>query len=57
MWVLVLLYAGAAITNIPGNYSTKEKCEEAAAVFEDASRALVPQFAVCIPAPDDIVYE
>lgn len=57
-WVLVLLYGNVAITTIPGSYSTEEKCKEAAVVFIESYNTFRPsRLAVCIPAPDDIVYE
>lgn len=57
MWVLVLLYASAAITTIPGSYSTEEKCKEAAVAYMKSTTIFASRLAICIPAPDDIIYE
>lgn len=57
MWVLVLFYVSAAMTVVPGYYTTKDKCEEAANAIRTESIFLNSKNAICIPAPDYIGYE
>ena len=57
MWVLflVVFYKGVSMTSMPGYYTTKEKCEEAAKAFTTISSTIFEtKTAYCLPAPDDI---
>lgn len=58
MWILLvgLCGSGCFLEQIPGNYKEKASCEAAVRIILDAP-PWAPRFAVCIPAPDDIVYE
>ena len=56
MWVLIVIMAAnnPVPAVIPGTYSTKERCEQAAAAFVDALPILQYGKGLCIPAPDDL---
>ena len=59
MWVLLagLCGVGCFLEQIPGSYKERARCEEAVKIILDAPPSTSLRFAVCIPAPDDIVYE
>ena len=61
MWLLILVLCGdsCALTQVPGYYTDKKVCEEAASIYSegDANYFSFRRSAYCIPAPDDIVYE
>ena len=58
MWILLagLCASGCFLEQIPGSYNERARCEEAAKIILDAP-PWAARFAVCIPAPDDILYE
>ena len=58
MWVLLagLCGVGCFLEQIPGSYKERARCEEAVKIIMEAPPR-GPRFAVCIPAPDDIIHE